>query len=276
MPIQFNALVAQWPLWTERGDMDEYVIAAAVMAALGTAIHAAWLWTHPKAVLDIKMYRTGDVGSTSHPRVEDATCFTYLVLSCVFAFNWLAIHIGMLPSPLTVGMQSGACAGYELYSALIEVHLLLMGTRRVDMLVHHTLCFAFIGMTCVTYVATSATDLVYWHLVWDSISRMLVSNVPLNLRHFYRDQLPVNALFALTFLTVRGLEQSVLIADMYTLLASNAHRAHALLAWRDGATGGVIACWAALQCLNAVWIFRVLRQIVRMLCGSQKCEKRGC
>ena len=34
-------------------------------------------------------------------------------------------------------------------------------------------------------------------------------------------------------------------------------------------TGGVVACWAALQVLNCVWIYRVVRQIVRMAMGGR-------
>ena len=256
----------QYVGWTERGDMAEYFVAAIVMAGLGMTIHCVWLLTHPKPLLSSKHYKTADVGSTAHPRVEDATCFTYLLLSCVFALNWLSMHAHS--GTLTLGLQGGACGGYELYSALIEIHLLLRGTRRADMLVHHALCFGFIGLTCFAYAATSETDLVCWHLVWDSISRMLVSNVPLNLRHFYRSSLAVNASFALTFLTVRGLEQIALVGDMSSLVRG-AIADGAIVPWHDATTGGVVACWAALQVLNCVWIYRVVRQIVRMAMGGR-------
>ena len=257
----------QYLAWSDtRGDMGEFALAALFMCGLGFALHAGWLALNTKPVLNADAYKTGDVGSTAHPRVEDATCFTYLVLSCVFAFSWLALHL-VGASPLTVGMQSGACAGYEVYSALVEVHLLLNGTRRVDMLVHHSLCFAFVGMTCFCYSIATAGDLLYWHLVWDSISRMLVSNVLLNVRHFYRESLHVNASFALSFLTCRSIEQLPLIHAMgHLLLYTKGLPA-------DRSTMTVVVCWALLQCLNGVWTSKMLVFLYRKVTGKTKADR---
>ena len=267
---------AQWRHWTRLQSMDDFFVAMCIMTLGGCLLHAFHLFTHPKPVLQAKYYKSTDVGdSASHPRVEDAACFTNLILSCFFVFNWVIIHAGVLPSPLTMGMQGGACAGYELYSALVEMHLLVQGTRRIDMIVHHSLCFGFIAVTCVAYAMTSASDLVIWHLVWDSISRMLVSNLPLNLRHFYRDTTAISVLFALTFLTVRGLEQVRLVGDMSTVIAASSSSTRTL-PWHDTATGFVVACWAMLQALNCVWIYRVLRQVVRLVTrGTNGASKKS-
>lgn len=261
----------QWLVWGgARGDMHEYGCAAAVTVSIACLLHTVFLRTHSKPILEAKHYKASDVGDSAlHPRIEDATCFTYLVISCFFVCNWCLIHAGILPSPFTLGVQCGACAGYEVYSAFIEIHLLLSGTRRADMLVHHALCFAFVGLAVVAYSATKAPNLVFWHLAWDSISRMLVSNVPLNLRHFFRENLVVNGVFALTFLSVRGLEQMPLVLDMYEIATSRAAAAALGSAPPiDAATGAVVACWAMLQLLNLVWIGRLLKHVVRLVRGG--------
>ena len=90
------------------------------------------------------------------------------------------------------------------------------------------------------------------------------------MRHFYRDSLPVNALFALTFVTVRGLEQAFLVSDMSSMMLGREGGLTGGMPWSDKATGGVVACWALLQLLNAVWICRILRMVIRMLAGGHK------
>ena len=79
--------------------------------------------------------------------------------------------------------REGVALGAEAWvtvAALVEVHLVLQGTWRADMLAHHAICCCFVGVTVTAYSVASAADLASWHIVWDSISRMLVSNVPLH------------------------------------------------------------------------------------------------
>ena len=64
----------QYLAWSDtRGDMGEFALAALLMCGLGFALHAGWLVLNTKPVLNADAYKTGDVGSTAHPRVEDAT-----------------------------------------------------------------------------------------------------------------------------------------------------------------------------------------------------------
>ena len=52
-------LVSQWRLWNDTpGDVTEYMITAALVCGLGLLLHAYWMMTHDKAVLDAKVYGT--------------------------------------------------------------------------------------------------------------------------------------------------------------------------------------------------------------------------
>eukprot|EP01065_Artemidia_motanka_P008165 TRINITY_DN14095_c0_g1_i1.p1 TRINITY_DN14095_c0_g1~~TRINITY_DN14095_c0_g1_i1.p1 ORF type:complete len:303 (+),score=100.07 TRINITY_DN14095_c0_g1_i1:71-910(+) len=272
MGVRFSRDVAawpypQWPLWPQHGDIGEFCQGMAAVAAAGGVVHGLWYLLFKKGVLSADRYRT-DRGD--NPRLQDANSFTQLVLSLGFTANWLMLYLGYNPTLFSVGMQSGACAGYEVYGSATEVLRIMGGQVRWDMIMHHAMCVVFTVVTLIAYVqAPEKTDLVFWHIVWDSISRILISNVALNLRYFFIGSRLVNVFFALSFFVGRWFEQIPFVLEV--LDRSAVVFRTGTFPFKNFATGGVLACWLSLTILNMYWGIFVLQSALR---GGKK-KKRG-
>mgnify|MGYP007078124371 CR=1 FL=1 len=161
----------QWPSWG-RDSLGDYVLTASVTAILCLILNALWFTIVKAPVLEARVYQKDKASS---PRSQDASCFVNLVMCTPFAFNWIWIYCVDVPSPLSMSVQAGLCAGLEIYMTLMECAQLMSGSVRMDMMVHHGCCLAFIGATTICYASVPDADLEPWHIAWDSISRYATS-----------------------------------------------------------------------------------------------------
>eukprot|EP00756_Hemistasia_phaeocysticola_P011389 Hpha_TRINITY_DN15117_c1_g2::TRINITY_DN15117_c1_g2_i1::g.129794::m.129794 len=238
---------AQWPLW-QRGEIPEFIWAMFGVAGVGMLFHMGWYAFFKKGVLPEERYKRDN----SDPRLVDANSFVQMVLSLFFVANWGSLYLGYNPTPFTIGQQSGACAGYEVYGALTEVLRVIGGQFRTDMMLHHGMCMVFTAVTLGVYNATPTADLTAWHIIWDSISRLLVSNLTLNLRYFFITNKLTTYAFAFSFLWVRVVEQ------VPFMLALPNH-----LGGITPITGVVVACWYLLQGLDVYWTYLIFKMALR-------------
>eukprot|EP01059_Diplonema_ambulator_P026055 TRINITY_DN43226_c0_g1_i1.p1 TRINITY_DN43226_c0_g1~~TRINITY_DN43226_c0_g1_i1.p1 ORF type:complete len:286 (+),score=72.89 TRINITY_DN43226_c0_g1_i1:51-860(+) len=193
----------------------------------------------------------------------DANNFVSLVLSVFFASNWVYVITVGVPTPLSIGAQSGACAGYEFYGLIIELASMITGKTRLDMIVHHGTCLLFTVFTLAVYCTVPVGDLFYWHVIWDSISRMLISNVPLHIRLIKTNAL-TNLLFYVVFLWGRWIEQVTFVKLMWK----------SSLQWESNITTGVIISWLALHVLNIFWGIKLCIIAWGLKGGRPKPEKK--
>lgn len=100
----------------------------------------------------------------------------------------------------------------------------------------------------------------------------VTGSLPLNMRYFFSDVMVVNSVFALTFLTVRCVEQMPLAIDMWA--ASAPPVAAGRSPWSCAATGCVVAAWCLLQALNARWSWKVVRGAAASLTGTKQAKAR--
>eukprot|EP01063_Lacrimia_lanifica_P013344 TRINITY_DN19990_c0_g1_i1.p1 TRINITY_DN19990_c0_g1~~TRINITY_DN19990_c0_g1_i1.p1 ORF type:complete len:267 (+),score=107.08 TRINITY_DN19990_c0_g1_i1:68-868(+) len=238
-PLQTEA----WVGYDRDAGIIVFMKVAAACCGFGLIVQTLWLTFVNKSLLS-------------------ANNFVQLCLSLLFCYNWVWLIFNGSPTPLSIGFQSGACAGYELYSTISEVKMYITGEqKRVDMLLHHGLCILFTAATLYIYPRVATADLYYWHLVWDSISRTLVSNFALNLRYFVTSvPFATNAFFAWTFLWVRWVEQftftRILVNSPFDI--------------KDHITWVVVAGWVGLTVLNLYWGIAVLK----IGLGMKKPEKQ--
>ena len=177
----------QWALWDGMQSLDDFYNAAGATTAFALVLHAAWCVLNSRhGVLPPELY-----SQTEIPRLKDASNFVHGVVTLMFLVNWFLLILSPPPTLWSIGQQSGACAGLEIYGAVVEIAQTASGCFRPDMALHHLVCLAFVGLTGFFYSRVLEAELYAWHVVWDSISRMLVSNVLLSLRHFYRGARPV-------------------------------------------------------------------------------------
>ena len=235
-PYVFHHGPDQVPAW-ENYDRDagilRFIEVGGAMAAAGLAMHAVWFVCVNRSV-------------------RSANAFVQMVLSLFFVYNWGYLWFIGSPTPVSIGAQSGACAGYEIYGLVSEVLMLLLGeAKRKDMLLHHLMCVVFTVVTLGIYSQVSTADLFYWHLVWDSISRTLVSNVPFGLRYFSgKSSLPAaNGLFFLVFLFVRWVEQAPIVFKLSSQPAQ----------FDSPLTAVITVAWIALTALNVFWGVKLIR-----------------
>eukprot|EP01061_Rhynchopus_euleeides_P044032 TRINITY_DN7699_c0_g1_i2.p1 TRINITY_DN7699_c0_g1~~TRINITY_DN7699_c0_g1_i2.p1 ORF type:complete len:287 (+),score=120.82 TRINITY_DN7699_c0_g1_i2:58-861(+) len=235
-PWAYHNAPDQVPSW-EGYDRDAGILVflevGGIMAAAGLVMHFLWFVLVNKSV-------------------RSANAFVQMILSFFFVYNWVALWAYGTPAPLTIGAQSGACAGYEFYGLISEILMFALGeAKRTDMLLHHLSCVVFTGMALYIYSQVTVADLFYWHLVWDSISRTLISNVPFGLRYFSEKTafLPLaNGLFFAIFLWVRWIEQ----APIVTKLAMQPVKFDSIM------TGVVAAAWVVLNILNLYWGVKII------------------
>lgn len=152
--------------------------------------------------------------------------------------------------------------GLELHMVAMEFVQLLTGGIRVEMLVHHLLCVVLVIGTVAVYVQLPSTDVVTWRVVWDSISRMLVSSFPLHLRYFYSENVPFNLAFAASFLYCRVLEQIPFASEIGQQVGAQLARTDADAAWHSPVTWVVVVAWGLLSLLNLVWSVKVVRAVM--------------
>ena len=191
--------------------------------------------------------------------VRSANCFVQMAFSLLFVYNWAHMWAKGTPTPFTIGEQSGACAGYELYGLIGEVLMYVTGeAKRTDMIFHHLMCVAFTVFTLAVYSQVTVADLFYWHLAWDSISRMLVSNVPWSLRYFAPGMVS-DVLFTVVFVWARVIEQVPFVLRL----------SRADFKFDSLATAGVTFAWSALAVLNVYWF----TQLVSVAMGRKKERK---
>ena len=226
--------VEGWEGYDREGGIIIYCYTALIMAGIGLLIHFVF-------------------HTTVNNDITSASKFVQMILSFFFVYNYGYIYIYGVPTPLSIGVQSGACAGYELYGLLTEVIMWFSGQKRVDMLFHHLTCCVFTAATLGVYSNVSVGDLFYWHLIWDSISRMLASNVPLNLRHFYRGTVG-DTFFFVGFLWARWVEQVPFAQKIYFKYTDGS-----LFKIDSIFTMIVVASWIGLTALNVYWGLMVIR-----------------
>eukprot|EP01060_Flectonema_neradi_P019496 TRINITY_DN2665_c3_g1_i1.p1 TRINITY_DN2665_c3_g1~~TRINITY_DN2665_c3_g1_i1.p1 ORF type:complete len:270 (+),score=28.99 TRINITY_DN2665_c3_g1_i1:58-867(+) len=241
--------VEGWEGYDREGGIIVYCYTAVTMAVLGLLLHFGYHMA---------------VASS----VTAASKFTQMILSFFFVYNYAYIYLYGVPTPLSIGVQSGACAGYELYGLLTEIIMWLNGQKRVDMLFHHLTCCIFTSATLAVYCHVSLSDLYFWHIIWDSISRMLASNVPLNFRYFSKGTFG-NTLFFIGFLWVRWIEQIPFVGRVY-----NSYIDGSLMQIESYSTMAVVASWLILCLLNFYWGL-LLIQIALGLKGERKSKSKN-
>ncbi|KAJ9464520.1 hypothetical protein DIPPA_24770 [Diplonema papillatum] len=237
--------VKDWEGYDRDSGIIVFMKIAAAFALGGVALHAGWYAFVSK-------------------EIRSCNNFVQLCLSLFFTYNWLYIIFVGTPTPLSIGAQSGACAGYEIYGLLTElVELVVLGIWRPAMLLHHTLCAVFTAVTLAVYVHVPVHDLFYWHLVWDSISRCLVSNVALNLKFFFPKSAAARMFFFVLFLWVRAAEQVPFLRQLYRSPRD----------WQETSTGVVVAGWIVLCALNFYWSALVFK--IALFADSKRSKKQA-
>mmetsp|Transcript_6908 Transcript_6908/g.25457 ORF Transcript_6908/g.25457 Transcript_6908/m.25457 type:complete len:149 (+) Transcript_6908:3-449(+) len=134
--------------------------------------------------------------------------------------------------------------------------LLFARSDRYDMLLHHLVCLMLVLLVVREWEALPSADLTIWHVIWASISRMLASNVFLNLRHLYSSR-AITGAFAFFFIVGRVIQQ----IPVALAVLENGDTLH----WERTSTSLVLAGWLLLQVLNIYWAILIVRTTVRKL-----------